>query len=110
MNTNLKGGGNYLRMNEIKFWNLPPTEYDSNFWERYYGRSFKYYATLSPYLSEIYMTRATSPLKDWPPTINPANTAIVPVASKIAWIDDSALSVRLCPPEYRFNDYNKNCT
>jgi hypothetical protein len=45
----------YNRVKEIKFWNISASEFDSNFFERYYGRSFKYYAPISPWLVGSYV-------------------------------------------------------
>ncbi len=62
--------GKELILNEIKFWNLPPSEFTLNFYERYYGRSFKYYSLNSSLLADVYTSKPSQPVFKWNASIN----------------------------------------
>ena len=78
------------------------TELNSNFWERYYGRYFKYYSDRPPQLVDYYTTKAETNDKTWVAAINPSYQANVLSPSRFRWRDDTSVDPRLCPPEYRF--------
>ncbi len=65
MKTNLKTASNFNRVREIKFWSVSASEYDSNFFERYHGRTFKHYTPFSPWLLGSYVPQPSGTGDVW---------------------------------------------
>ena len=79
--TDLDDDNKEVKVNEIRFWSIPPADYDSNFYERNYGRSFKYFTPYSPWLADTYVTKSSTPIDTW-------NALLVPTRG-ITYLSDA---------------------